>query len=141
MNYLRIGSRLIEILGRKWNFLTRYIFCKSRRDESTGGIKSEFFYLEHLKKFLKFEKIDKVVSLELYFFLNLLDNRIRSWYPQSICLVEIYKKYIGSKNIGSKNWVKIISGPKFRLRATREPFKRCQYSRDEFLSFDYQGFL
>ena len=46
------GSRQIEILGRKWNFLTQYIFCRSRRDESIGGIKSEFYYLEHFLKIL-----------------------------------------------------------------------------------------
>ena len=38
---------IIEILGRELNFLTQYIFCRSRRDESIGGIKSEFYYLEH----------------------------------------------------------------------------------------------
>ena len=41
-----IGSRRIEILGRKWNFLIQYI----------DGIKSEFYYLEYLKKILKFGK-------------------------------------------------------------------------------------
>ena len=46
------GCRHIEISGRKLNFLTQYIFCRSRRDESIDNIKSEFYYLEHfLKKF------------------------------------------------------------------------------------------
>ena len=42
-------------------FFDPIYFFKARRDESIGGIKSEFFYPEHFKKILKFEKIDKVV--------------------------------------------------------------------------------
>ena len=37
-------------------FLTQYIFCWSRRDDSIGGIESEFFYPEYLEKFWNFEK-------------------------------------------------------------------------------------
>ena len=40
--------------GPEIKFLTKYIFCRSRRDESIGDTASEFYYLEHLKKF-KFE--------------------------------------------------------------------------------------
>ena len=36
--------------------LTQYIFCRSRRDKSIDGIRSEFYYLEH---FLKIVKVGK----------------------------------------------------------------------------------
>ena len=36
--------------------LTQYIFCRSRRDKSIDGIKSEFYHLEH---FLKIVKVGK----------------------------------------------------------------------------------
>ena len=56
---------IIEILGRKLNFLTQYIFCRSRRDESIDGINSEFYYQEHFfKKSIKFEKkLKRTLSL------------------------------------------------------------------------------
>ena len=46
-------SRSIEILGWERNVLTQYIFHRSGRDDSIGGIKSDFFYLEHFGKNLK----------------------------------------------------------------------------------------
>ena len=62
------------------------------RGETEGSF---FNFFSNFKDFLK----------------NVLDNRIRSKYHQSICLVEIYKKYIGSKNFKS--------GPKFRFTASQ----------------------
>ena len=54
-------SRSIEILGWERNVLTQYIFHRSGRDDSIGGIKSDFFYLEHFGKNFKVLKYIKIL--------------------------------------------------------------------------------
>ena len=50
LSQIEIGRAQIENFGPIWNFLTQYIFCRSRQDKSFDGIMTIFHYVE---KFLK----------------------------------------------------------------------------------------